>query len=132
MPRYFTVEEATALLPRLRQILGEMQERKRVLDSLRQDLRLAAAKATGNGQLMEKELAEKRRAMEETARRLEEMAGQITEMGCELKGIDEGLVDFPARLEGRDIYLCWRLEEERIAYWHELHTGFAGRQPLPP
>ena len=132
MPRYFTLEEATALLPRLTEILLEIQERQRALARLRQDLTAATLKAAGNGHLMERELAQKRRAVEEAARRVEEMASQIRELGCELKCIDEGLIDFPTQLEGREVYLCWRLGEERIAYWHELHTGFAGRQPLQP
>ncbi len=132
MPRYFTLEEATALLPRLTAILVETQKRKRALDRLRRVLTSAAVKAAGDGQLVERQLAEKRRAMEEEARRVEEMAGQISELGCELKGVDEGLIDFLTQLEGREVYLCWRLGEEHIAYWHELHVGFAGCQPLQP
>ena len=130
MPRYFTLEEATALLPRLTQIVSAMQERKRVVEELRDELIAAAARARGDGLLAEKELAEKRRAVEEEARRLEEMAREISELGCELKGIDEGLIDFRAQREGREVYLCWRVGEERVAYWHELDTGYAGRQPL--
>ncbi|MGH7488523.1 MAG: DUF2203 domain-containing protein [bacterium] len=51
-------------------------------------------------------------------------------MGCELKGVDEGLIDFPSEREGQTVYLCWKLGEERIEWWHELDTGFAGRQRL--
>jgi hypothetical protein len=51
-------------------------------------------------------------------------------MGCELKGIEEGLIDFPSPREGRTVYLCWKLGEDSIGSWHELDTGFAGRQPL--
>jgi hypothetical protein len=54
----------------------------------------------------------------------------IQELGCELKDIDMGLVDFPALREGRVVYLCWRYGEDRLRYWHELDAGFAGRQPL--
>ena len=50
--------------------------------------------------------------------------------GVELKGIDEGLVDFRSTRDGRVVYLCWRLGEETIAFWHELDVGFPGRQPL--
>ena len=130
MPRYFTVEEATSLLPRLTEILLDMQARKRDLDRLRQQLAEAAAQAAGNGHLLERELAGKRTAVEQATSALSDLARQITDLGCELKGIDEGLIDFPALREDREVYLCWRLGEERIAFWHDLQTGFAGRQPL--
>jgi hypothetical protein len=51
-------------------------------------------------------------------------------MGCVLKDMDQGLVDFLTRRDGREVYLCWRYGEERVAYWHELQAGFAGRRPL--
>ena len=130
MPRYFTLEEATSLLPRLTDILLAMQARKRDLDRLRQDLAEAAAQAAGDGHLQQRDLARKRTAVEEAASALSDLARQITDLGCEVKGIDEGLTDFRALREGREVYLCWRLGEERIAFWHELEAGFAGRQPL--
>ena len=130
MPRYFTLEEATSLLPRLTEILLAMQARKRELDRLRQDLAGAAAQAAGDGHLQERDLARKRTAVEEAASALSDLARQITDLGCEVKGIDEGLTDFRALREGREVYLCWRLGEERIAFWHDLEAGFAGRQRL--
>ena len=54
----------------------------------------------------------------------------IHALGCELKHVDQGLIDFPALREGREVYLCWRLGEPTIGWWHDLDTGFAGRQPL--
>jgi hypothetical protein len=47
-----------------------------------------------------------------------------------LKGLDEGLLDFPSEHEGRVVYLCWRFDEPRIAWWHEIDAGFAGREPI--
>jgi hypothetical protein len=55
---------------------------------------------------------------------------QLAEWGIELKDLSTGLVDFPAMREGRIVYLCWRLGELQVAYWHDLETGFGGRQPL--
>ena len=63
-------------------------------------------------------------------RRMEEALLAIREIGCELKDIDQGLLDFPALVENHEIYLCWRYGEDRIRYWHEMDEGFAGRQPL--
>ena len=130
MPRYFTIEEAASLLPRLTEILVNMQARKRDLDRLRREFTEAAARAAGNGHLLEQELAEKRSAVEQTRSALTDLAHQISELGCELKGLDEGLIDFRALREDREVYLCWRLGEERIAFWHDLESGFAGRRPL--
>ncbi|MBO0778384.1 MAG: DUF2203 domain-containing protein, partial [Ktedonobacteraceae bacterium] len=55
---------------------------------------------------------------------------ELQALGCELKDPGTGLVDFLSLRDGQEVYLCWRLGEERILYWHPLHTGIAGRQPL--
>ena len=57
---------------------------------------------------------------------------ELTQIGCVLKGFDDGLVDFHGKLDGRDIFLCWKLGEDRVAHWHELDSGFTGRQPVEP
>lgn len=62
--------------------------------------------------------------------RLEDFVDELTEIGCELKDYEAGLVDFIGRHRGRDVYLCWKLGEDKIGYWHELGAGFAGRQPI--
>ncbi|OGO50549.1 MAG: hypothetical protein A2148_02580 [Chloroflexi bacterium RBG_16_68_14] len=130
MPRIFTLDEATTLLPRLREIMREMQEKRPALDHLREELLEMARTASGNGRLHEEGLRRKRREARTLAARLNALLAEVNGLGCELKGLEEGLIDFPAEREGRTIYLCWKLGEERIAYWHELDTGFAGRQPL--
>ena len=58
------------------------------------------------------------------------LVNSIQEIGCIVKSIDEGLVDFPHVREGREVYLCWKYGEPDIAYWHEVDAGFAGRTPL--
>jgi hypothetical protein len=130
MPRLFSLEDASALLPRLREVLPEMQEKKAALDGLRQQLALMTRTASGNGHLIGEEVKAKQSEAKALAERLNDLLGEINGMGCELKGLDEGLIDFRAQREGRTVYLCWKLGEETIAYWHELDTGFPGRQPL--
>jgi len=130
MARIFTLEEAEALLPRLRELLGEMQAKKSALDSLRTALAELEARAAGNGHLLRAGMAEKRKEAEGLAERLNALLAELNTLGCELKGIEQGLVDFPWEREGQTVYLCWRLGEERIGYWHEIEAGFAGRQPL--
>jgi len=130
MSRTFTLEEATALLPRLREILAEMQEKKPRIDGLRQEILAMTKKASGNGHVVSQDVRDRQKEAQALVERLNELSAKIKDIGCEIKGIDEGLVDFPSEREGRTVYLCWKLGEETIAYWHELDTGFGGRQPL--
>ena len=129
--RLFTVEEAEALLPRVRGELLAMQALKRQIDELRGDLSHAVETAAGNGHVArEREAGAKHERAERLVEQLNSRLEQLTALGCELKGLEEGLIDFPGEREGRVVYLCWKLGEERIAFWHELDTGFTGRQPL--
>jgi len=61
---------------------------------------------------------------------LQGLINELSDFGCELKEPDTGLIDFLSLRNGREIYLCWHLGEERINFWHHLNAGFAGRQPL--
>jgi hypothetical protein len=127
----FSIEEAEALLPRLREILDEMQRCKRAIDDVRGDLGQATQSATGNGHVKdEASLAEKRRRAESFVEQLNEGLAAINALGVELKDIDQGLLDFPHERDGRVVNLCWKLGEDRIEWWHEIDAGFAGRQPI--
>jgi len=130
MPRSFTLDEANALLPRLREVLAEMQEKKGALDRVRGELGQMTRTASGNGHLLAQQMDRKRRDGETLAARLNELLGEVHRMGCEMKGVEEGLIDFRSERDGRLVYLCWKLGEEEVAHWHEIDTGFAGRQPL--
>lgn len=68
--------------------------------------------------------------LDESVERLQGYVDELTTLGIELKDLETGLIDFPGRHQGRDVYLCWRLGEERVGHWHELHAGFAGRQSV--
>ena len=127
----FTLEEAEALLFSLRALLVEMREQKREIDRLRAELGDVSGRAGGNGHVKPAEGAdEKRRRAESLVERLNARLATFHELGIELKSVDDGLIDFPSEREGRIVYLCLRLGEERIAWWHETWAGFAGRQPL--
>lgn len=129
--KLYTLDEAEAMLPQIRDEIVGMQEAKREIDTLRVGLQEVAHSATGNGHVKdENALAEKRRRAEALVEQLNERLARINGWGIELKGIDEGLIDFPSDRDGRVVYLCWRLGEDRIAWWHEIESGFAGRQPL--
>ena len=129
----FTRAQAEALLPELQELLLDMQRCKREIDALRGDLGHAVERSSGNGHVKdESDLAGKRRRAESFVEQLNQHLARINAMGVELKDLDQGLLDFAHEYEGRVVYLCWRLGEDGIAWWHELDTGFAGRQPLEP
>ena len=128
--RRFSLEEAQALLPRLSTIMAEVQSLKRQHDVFQEKAAELGAKMKGNGHLPDPGLQQARAGLERTATEINERIQQVHELGCEVKDLDTGLLDFRSEREGREVYLCWQLGEERIAWWHELNTGFASRQPL--
>ena len=129
-PRQFTRNEAEELLPRLTQLLEEMRERRREYNRFAAQAGELSDKMRGNGQLAQAGLKGAQEGVEQALAALNGLGEQINELGCELKDIDQGLIDFRTEVDGREVYLCWKLGEERIEWWHELDTGFAGRQPL--
>lgn len=82
------------------------------------------------GKFQGEERVARAREAEEARRAVMGMVEELGEQGIEVKGLDEGLVDFPALYQGREVYLCWRLGEPEVAWWHPIHTGAAGRQPV--
>jgi hypothetical protein len=77
-----------------------------------------------------RELAGKKAEHDQAAQELMKVVEAIQETGCVVKDLEVGLVDFPTLLRGQEVYLCWKLGEEHIGYWHGLEEGFAGRKPL--
>ena len=74
--------------------------------------------------------AEIEKELEIAKERLNGLLDELSDVGCELKDFQTGLIDFIGRHQNRDVYLCWKLGEAQIGYWHELDAGFAGRQPI--
>ncbi|HEV2125196.1 MAG TPA: DUF2203 domain-containing protein [Chloroflexota bacterium] len=131
--RLFTLAEANALLPRVREQLGAIQSRAAQVSALHERLEAFREQKRRSGHAVEGESRLVLEALQEADRIGAELRSSIQELldlGCELKDVQMGLVDFPARREDRTVYLCWRLGEDEIRYWHELDTGFSGRQPL--
>lgn len=129
-PRYYTLDEARQLLPRLRTMLGALQNDKLQLDATVEALGKLTPAMRGNGHAVDARHYEER--IEELLAAIRDRVERITRLGIEVKDIENGLVDFLSRRDGRVVYLCWRFDEPDIAYWHELDAGFAGRQPLEP
>lgn len=122
--RTFTLTEATRLLPQLEDRLLAVKQEKAVLVHSHGEIKKAGANAQSNGG----SVAGPRyiRALE----RISDSVEAIQEMGVLVKDLDVGLCDFPCRMNGRVIYLCWKLGEMDIRFWHEIEAGYRDRQPL--
>jgi hypothetical protein len=127
--RLFTLAEALALLPTVRQLLIEIQAAKAEFDALSAEVERLLGLTGGNGHLAA-DVASARAEVQTEGTKLQALMAELDGLGVQIKGIEEGLVDFPSERDGRVILLCWRLGEETIAWWHDETSGFAGRQPL--
>lgn len=119
------MESANHALVYVRRIVGDIVSTYRTLMELR-DRRVEAGAST----LPAVSPDTLREAMEDCVDQLNALGHELRAVGCELKDWGLGLVDFPAERDGRRIWLCWKLGEDRVAYWHERNEGFAGRKPL--
>ena len=119
--RHYSLEEASALLPRVNELLAAMRDaRARLGDG---EARAALAEAANGG-------GRPGRVLSEGFLVLRESMLEFRERNIVLRDLDRGLVDFPALRDGREIYLCWQEGEPEIGFWHEPDAGFAGRRPL--
>jgi hypothetical protein len=129
--KFFTVAEANATLPLVRAVVRDIAE---LAHSLRErHERLARVRPPERGQIPEayrEELEQVQAEFERDQERMQEYEQELQDLGVELKDYDKGLIDFPSRMSGREVYLCWRLGEPSVQYWHELEAGFAGRQRI--
>jgi hypothetical protein len=131
MPKYFTLDEATALLPTIQPILERIIMLRARLERTERDMVSQHWKARTNGHAdHQSSFGEGQSARSELMAEINAELVKIHELGVELKDPALGLIDFPSLRDGRVVYLCWRLGESAIEYWHETDTGFAGRQPL--
>ena len=123
-PKLFTVEEANALLPKLRELLDDLALHRDALREKAPHLEpiLRAAGANGGGRVGSEYGVE--------AYNLYLAIERIRGLGVILKDLDMGLLDFPHERDGRVVFLCWHPPEERVQYWHEVEAGYAGRRPL--
>ncbi len=124
--KIFTVEEANALLPTVRNILARIQRARKRIFAYRHEAKKAAEGAErGGGGLLEG-LQYAKLLMDLTSR-----TGELEELGVQLKDFNRGLVDFPSLRDGRVVLLCWQIGEgDELEWWHDVEAGFAGRTPL--
>ena len=116
---YVTIEEAETRLSQVRVLLESARRTKR-------EIEMIAASYDYDTALLETE----KDRLKPLAVKLNDMLEELEHLGCYVKDIDVGLVDFLSTFEGRDIFLCWKLGEEHISHWHELDEGFPHRQEI--
>ena len=124
LKKLFTLDEANSLVPKLLGWVPEIQKLSASMNRDFPDICNARENAKWNGGSVE--------GVEylNVVMKYNYLIQQIESAGCEVKGVREGLVDFPTIREGREVYLCSRMPEREIRFWHDLHSGFAGRQPI--
>jgi len=131
MPRrYFSLAEANRTLPLVKRIVADIT----VLYPRWRDLVYNYEYASAQSRPELGESAEQERLRTEidgVAREINDFLLELEQVGCVFKGFEQGLVDFYGKLDGRDVFWCWKVGEERIEFWHDLESGFAGRQPVP-
>ena len=128
--KYFTVDEANATLPLVSSILNDIT---RLANDLKQRHDVLQRMREGDGltPAHQEELQSLIEEFEREQDHMQEFEQELRKLGIELKDYFTGLVDFPCWMNNHEVYLCWRLGEPEVAYWHELDAGFAGRKQLP-
>ncbi len=128
-PKIFTLEEATSLMPQVREHVQQIQAHKHRADESREAYeQLDAAHARGNGYDMQREILANQ--IIDSMKSVQAGFLKLRDIGCELKDIEMGLIDFPSIHNGQLINLCWMIDEDEIGFWHSLDSGFASRKPL--
>lgn len=122
MTKYFTLEEANALLPQIEPLMAELlQRRSSVIESRHAIKEILDDPYSNRGGPAASRVVQDFMAIERLARK-------IRSFGCVIKDLNAGLVDFLAEKDGREVYLCWRYGERQIEFYHELHTGYMSRE----
>jgi hypothetical protein len=128
--KLFTLAEANRTLPLVRRVVQDIMSVYPQWKDLVDRYGLVASQARPEWGESQEQLNLKLE-IDGFAAKINGYLGELEQIGCEFKGFDQGLVDFHGRLDAREILWCWKYDEDRIAHWHELEAGFAGRQPLP-
>ncbi len=128
IPKVFTLQEAESLLPQVAAQVARLRALRRGIVALQ--ARVDIEELAGPGAASAGTVRGLLEAMESQVREFHAQRRALRGLGCELKDLAQGLVDFLAEHQGQLVYLCWMEGEERITHWHELDQGFAGRRPL--
>ena len=132
MARRFTLEEAENLLPEIEDSLRRAISLKAEYELAEGELQSIGRRVTMMGGVLidREEIQRHKQQRDRSAEGLKAAIEQIQEFGCVIKDLDVGLIDFTTLYRGEEVYLCWKLGESGIRFWHGTHEGFAGRKPI--
>jgi hypothetical protein len=132
MARRFTHAEAQSFLPELSPLLRSAIDLKSEYDDAERSIQSFQERVMMmGGVVVDRDRAlEARTRRESVAGKLRTVIEQVQEIGCVIKDLDIGLVDFPTVFQGTEVYLCWKLGEPAIEYWHGVEEGYRGRKPI--
>jgi hypothetical protein len=130
--RTFTLQDAQMLLPTLESLLRTAIHSKKLIEEVDAELQEVAHRVFLNGGTLVNvvEVARRKAERERAVQRAKDSIAEIHATGVQVKDIDIGLLDFPCKVEGEIVLLCWKLGEQRITHWHSTEEGFAGRKPI--
>jgi hypothetical protein len=130
--RTFSLEEAQSLLPILESLLRTAIKGKKLIEEVDAEFQDTAHKVFLNGGTLLNvvHLARRKAQREKAVQRVKDAVAEIDATGVQVKDLDIGLLDFPCRVDGEIILLCWKLGETGITHWHGTEEGFAGRKPV--
>lgn len=132
MSRYFSLQEAERLLPEVERALRDAISQKAEYQAAEGDLNRATQRIrmAGGSRVSPGPFLALRARKDAASTALNAAIERVSELGAQIKDLDIGLIDFPTRYQGREVLLCWKLGEERIAFWHGVDEGFRGRKPI--
>jgi len=132
MQHFFTLEEARSCLPDVERAVRAAVQAKTYYDQSEEAFHRLLQRITMSGGILVDRFAVEtiKSTRQSNGERMKSAVEEIQEKGCLIKDLDTGLVDFPTLLRGEEVYLCWRLGETDISYWHGVHEGVAGRRPI--
>ena len=122
MFRYFTIKSANEALPDVIVKFNKLKKQKNEIMKAEQELQMSASS-------LDQYMTQKQKLNSELTK-FYQLIEELEETGVSLKGLDQGLLDFPSRRFNEDVWLCWKDGETEIKFWHELDTGFNGRKPI--
>jgi hypothetical protein len=130
--RTFTLQEAQNLLPVLESLLRTAMDGKKLIEAVDNELQELAHRVLMSGGLLVNvvQMARRKAERERAIHRVKDTLAEINAIGVQVKDIEIGLLDFPCKVEGRVVLLCWKLGEQGITHWHTSSEGFAGRKPV--
>ena len=124
--KYFTIEDAEILLPKIEKILRKTIRLNKALDLL-SSIEIEVYDDDYNNL---RRVTKLNKQFHKLSYEFYEDIEKLEDLGCVIKDLEIGIIDFYSRFEGRDIFLCWKLDEKKIKFWHEVESGYEGRNPI--